>query len=239
MLIRCEIAQREKFEIEQGIHRYNSLVIVLQGEFEYSVGNDLRRILPFEPVIFKKGVSFLKKVIKPIEFIIISSLQFSFECSSFPVYSQGDKIRLENTVKHLIHAIKEDASDNIKEHFINDIFLTSEKSKELSSENFFLPAYDYINKNFTKNLSLNLLAKVNCCSIQTLISRFKKYTGKTPIAYITELRLKKAKELLINTDLSIGQISSICGYENAYYFSNTFKKEIGISPLKFRNGALL
>lgn len=239
MLIRCEITQRENFEVESGIHHYNSLIIVLEGEFEYTAENGTKRVLPYEPFVFKKGTSFIKKVIKPIEFIIVSSLWFSFE-SGYPLdYDEEAKFRLKNTVEHLILAIKEDAPDNVKEHFVNDIFLTSKKSNVTTPQNTLLPAYEYINKNFQAKLSLSLLAEINCCSTQTLINRFKSQIGKTPFEYINELRVKRAKDLLINTDFSIGQISELCGYENVYYFSNVFKKAIGISPLKFRRGSLL
>ena len=49
----------------------------------------------------------------------------------------------------------------------------------------------------------------------------------------------KAKELLTNTTLSVQSISEMCGYENVYYFSNTFKKTVGVSPLKFRQSSIL
>lgn len=239
MLIRCEIAKREKFEIEKGIHRYNSLVIVLSGEFEYTTKNTTQKIHPLEPVFFKKGDSFFKRVISPIKFIIISSLQFSFESDYIYDSDNKNKERLKNTVEHLIKAIKRDAPDNIKEHFVNDIFLTSAKNTGKIVENNLLPAYEYINKNFSKKLSLNLLAKINCCSVQTLITRFRKHTGKTPTEYITELRIKTAKDFLINTDYSIGQISELCGYENTYYFSNVFKSEVGLSPSNFRKSSMM
>ncbi len=239
MIIRCEITERKKFEIERGVHHYNSLVIVLDGEFEYTAENETKKVLPFEPVIFKKGTSFVKKVITPIEFIIVSSQRFSFECDTPLNYDEKGKARLKNTVEQLITAINEDLPDTIKEHFVNDIFLTSLKRNISVTENSLRPVYDYINKNFQKKLSLKFLANINCCSVQTLINRFKKQIGKTPIEYINELRIKKAKKLLIDTDFSIGQISELCGFENIYYFSNVFKKETGISPLKFRNGSLL
>ncbi len=239
MLIRCEITKRKKFEIERGVHHYNSLVIVLDGKFEYTVENKTKIVHPFEPVIFKKGTQFIKKVITPIEFIIVSSQCFSFESNLPLIYDEKGKIRLKNTVEQLITAIREDSHDTVKEHFVNDIFLTSIKKNISVTENNLLPAYEYINKNFQQKLSLKLLAKINCCSVQTLINRFKKQLGKTPIEYINELRIKKSKELLVKTDYSIGHISELCGFENVYYFSNVFKKETGISPLKFRNGSLL
>ena len=83
------------------------------------------------------------------------------------------------------------------------------------------------------------LAEIYGYSAQTLIVNFKKHYGKTPMKYITDLRISKAKELLLNTTASVAQVAEMCGYVNVYYFSNTFKKETGISPLKFRQGYLL
>ncbi|MBQ2754188.1 MAG: helix-turn-helix transcriptional regulator [Clostridia bacterium] len=230
MLIRCEITKRNEFEIESGTHRYNSLVVVLKGEFLYTAENKTKTVRPFEAVLFKKGVPFVKKVISPIEFIIVSFHHFSFVCDCFLEYR--DKDRVKNTIRHLITAIEEDSADTVKEHFANDILLMAQKGK---TENTMLPAYSYITENYSEKLSLKDLAQINCCSVQTLINRFKKHTGKTPVKYLTELRVKKAKEYLLNTDLTIGEISELLGFDNVYYFSNVFKNATGMAPLKFRN----
>lgn len=239
MLIRCEIAKREKFEISTGIHRYNSLVIALSGEFEYVAENKKYIVTPFKPVFFKRGVLYSKKVIKPVEYIIISSLNFTLGKDVLFEYSEEDEHRLKNTINHLIYSIKNDAPDDVIEHFVNDIFLTSRKYKSENIRNELLPAYEYICENLSSELSLGLLSEISFCSVQTLINRFKKYTGKTPVEYITNMRIKKAKDLLLNTDCSIAQISEVCGFENVYYFSNVFKKKIGLSPSVFRNSSMM
>ena len=64
--------------------------------------------------------------------------------------------------------------------------------------------------------------------------RFKSAVGMTPQDYVTNLRLKKAKVLLGETDLSVGQIATSCGFGNEYYFSNFFKKHNNLSPSEFR-----
>ena len=53
------------------------------------------------------------------------------------------------------------------------------------------------------------------------------------------LRIEKAKEYLINDQLSITEISKKCGFQSPYYFSNTFKKEHGESPEKYRKKMLV
>ncbi|MBQ6823791.1 MAG: helix-turn-helix domain-containing protein [Clostridia bacterium] len=56
----------------------------------------------------------------------------------------------------------------------------------------------------------------------------------SPIKYITEQRMKRAKELLIGEKLPIAEIATRCGFQNHYYFSAVFKKEIGMTPGSYR-----
>ena len=63
---------------------------------------------------------------------------------------------------------------------------------------------------------------------------FKKETGQAYIAYLTEVRLNKAVELLGKTDDKTYVIASKVGYQEQNYFSYVFKKRFGISPTKFR-----
>jgi two-component system response regulator YesN len=137
----------------------------------------------------------------------------------------------------LLNAIRDNEDDSIVEHFVNDIIIASRS--DIASVDDSMPAYEYISNNFTENISLTFLSGMSGCSVQTLINRFKIKYGKTPIKYVTELRIKKAKTLLSDTDLAIGHIGEICGWENVYYFSNTFKREVGVSPIKFRQSSRL
>lgn len=239
MITRCEIARRKKFEIEKGIHRFNSLIITLDGQFEYTVGNITKTVLPYNPVIFEKGIGFIKKIITPIEFIFVSSPQFQYEEKNFLYYDETDKVRLKSSITHLKDAIINDLSDDVKEHFVNDILLTAKLGVAKTPDNEPGPAYEYICQKYNQKISLDYLADMENCSKQTLINKFKKNYGKTPIKCITNLRINKAKDLLTNTWFSVFEISEKCGYDNVYYFSNVFKRETGFSPLKFRQSYML
>ena len=63
---------------------------------------------------------------------------------------------------------------------------------------------------------------------------FRKVTGQTYIAYLTEVRLQKAVELLNETDDKTYVIAQKVGYQEQNYFSYVFKKKFGVSPTKFR-----
>jgi AraC-like DNA-binding protein len=63
---------------------------------------------------------------------------------------------------------------------------------------------------------------------------FKKYTGVSPGQYHLQLRIIRAKELLISTDKSIKEISLELGFQTIHYFSLIFKKKVGMNPSEFR-----
>ncbi|GAB4014203.1 helix-turn-helix domain-containing protein [Spirosoma koreense] len=63
---------------------------------------------------------------------------------------------------------------------------------------------------------------------------FKRITGVSPNQYHLNLRLSRARDLLINTNLNISEITNQTGFESVYYFSKLFKKKNGLSPVAFR-----
>lgn len=63
---------------------------------------------------------------------------------------------------------------------------------------------------------------------------FKEYTNVSPARFISELKLQKAKNLLLNSLMSVKEISYMAGYEDAAYFTALFKKYTGYSPLVYR-----
>lgn len=64
--------------------------------------------------------------------------------------------------------------------------------------------------------------------------QFKEYTGQTPLQYVLGIRLQNARELLVNSNYSIKEISESIGYDNALYFSRLFRKNEGMSPREYR-----
>lgn len=70
--------------------------------------------------------------------------------------------------------------------------------------------------------------KTTCCAI------FQRYTGESPISYLTGYRLKKALELLEGTDQTVAEISFAAGFSSASYFAGIFRKCYGCTPTEYR-----
>ena len=89
-------------------------------------------------------------------------------------------------------------------------------------------------------LNLQLLAQRLNISQSYLGRQFHEYTGKTVTEYLNDIRMEKAKELLIqNSDRSVQQIAADVGFSNPGYFATKFKKYFSISPTSFRRNSSL
>lgn len=68
-----------------------------------------------------------------------------------------------------------------------------------------------------------------------IVSRvFKQVTGSLPRDFIIQVRIDRAKQLLRESSLSIGEIADALGYPDVFFFSRQFKNRSGLSPTHFR-----
>ena len=96
---------------------------------------------------------------------------------------------------------------------------------------------NYIQQNYSKDITLTDVAQMNCVSAEHLSRSFKKETGVNFNEYVTLFRLQKAEYMLRNEPgRSVSHIAYAVGFNDSNYFSHKFKKLYGISPLKFRKG---
>ncbi len=96
------------------------------------------------------------------------------------------------------------------------------------------PSMEYIHNHYKEPIRLEMLAQIEHYHPVYYSSWFKKRTGKSPKAYITELRLKEAKHLLQSTAWSMSEISEELRLENSSSFTRWFVNCEGISPQKYR-----
>lgn len=118
---------------------------------------------------------------------------------------------------------------------LEEILLTIAVNREKSNGyRTFKESIKYIHSNFTEKIHVPDLAKLEGISNSRYITLFTKEFEKTPSEYILELRLNRARELLLTTDMPICQVGAASGYKDQYFFSKIFKSRMGMSPYEYR-----
>ena len=95
-------------------------------------------------------------------------------------------------------------------------------------------AIDYIKKHLEEDINLSSVSEHFAFSKEYFSTIFKTSTGFGFNEYLNQMRVAKASHLLTETNKSVTEISSLCGFNDSNYFSAVFKKIIGTTPLKYR-----
>lgn len=94
---------------------------------------------------------------------------------------------------------------------------------------------NYMMENYRKHdFDYNEMCKKSGLSYSYFKELFISKYKMSPVKYITYLKIEHAKELLIIGKFTMSEIADRCGFENAYYFSTVFKKQVGISPKQYK-----
>jgi len=91
-----------------------------------------------------------------------------------------------------------------------------------------------IRENVESEINFQEFAEQNNIGYSYFRKMFKKYTGVPPVQYHLDLKVLRAKEMLLYTDKSVKEISYELGFQSIYYFSRVFKAKLGLSPSEVR-----
>ena len=96
----------------------------------------------------------------------------------------------------------------------------------------------FVQSHLAEEISLSVLAEEFHFSAQYVSQLFKNEIGVNFLTYLTNIRMEKAKKLLLNTDLPIAEISEQSGYGDYRVFTKVFKKSEGVTPSQYRHDFL-
>ena len=125
--------------------------------------------------------------------------------------------------------------ENLQRYYQESIKFFNDQTSDSNVYDLIEKARDYILEHFNEcDLSVDRICSILNVTPNYFSTLFRKKTGDTFIAYLTNLRMEKAKWLLENTDEKAYMIAGMVGYDEPNYFSYVFKKAYGISPSKYR-----
>lgn len=130
-----------------------------------------------------------------------------------------------------------DSIVNVKQWLKNilllcDSFINEQASN--SSNSIVIRIKDFINNNYDKINNIDSIVSELYISAGYAKTLFKKNTGQSILDYLTEVRIKKAKQLLKDPFTKVYEVSEMVGYKSKTHFSNVFKKETGMNPKDFQ-----
>ncbi|MCE3607483.1 helix-turn-helix domain-containing protein [Massilia sp. P8910] len=103
-----------------------------------------------------------------------------------------------------------------------------------ATDTFAAKVHAWLGQRLAEPYNLKQVAAAFHVSDRTLLRRVKQETGQTPLAYLQQARIGKAKVLLESTSLSVAQVTERVGYADAATFGALFKRNVGQSPAEYR-----
>ncbi|WP_432650587.1 helix-turn-helix domain-containing protein [Huintestinicola sp.] len=129
-----------------------------------------------------------------------------------------------------------DAQAEIITHWIiRSIMGETFDMRAVSSDYSVARAQHYMEQHYSENITVSKLAALGYVSSSCLNRKFKKETGITPIEYLIEIRLERAKTMLKRKNISVTEIAMKCGFGSSAHFSSCFQNRVGISPTEYRD----
>ncbi|MFL1013091.1 hybrid sensor histidine kinase/response regulator transcription factor [Flavisericum labens] len=193
------------------------------------------------------GVDLLKKIRKNIETshipVILLTAKTNIESKLEGLsYGADDYITKPFSVPYFIARIENLLNQRKRLHNIFSVFdksvrdykpmpsLITEQDEEIMKK-VMLAIEENIDNN---NFSVEELGSIVGINRTTFSNKIKSLTGFTPVEFIRDVRLKRAVQLIVDTQLLIKQVASMTGFSDMKYFSKSFKKKYGVSPIEYR-----
>lgn len=140
--------------------------------------------------------------------------------------NEYDRLALRIKLLELIYLICEDTKNSLSKNLI--------KQTQRESTSIIFSILQYINTHYSEKMTLEDLSHRANLSPIYFHRLFVKVTQSTPAMYIQQVRLDRAKYMLLRTNMTCSEIASACGFNSPSYFNYVFKKQFKITPNEYR-----
>lgn len=230
------------------------VLYVERGWIEVSFSSDIVRLNAGKYILFMPGVknvTYFSSEGNPIIYYVyftgtgIEETMRLFQSDSYVICSVENRTMLRVLFHQMVQLFRPlkvmNGRKPVSQPGINglllqilDLLLKSKDRKDRPECNAILPALDYMSEHFQEDITLESCARMVNLSLGRFAHLFTQYTGVSPYKFIVSMRIDAAKDMILNSSLSINDIASQSGFKDPCYFSRIFRKYVGCTPKQFR-----
>lgn len=240
----CELAVIREGEIDcligdENVHVRNGDGIFINAGMIHGFKAENRTVMPnivFSPELISSGnQTIYEKFIQPIICSQISYLHLAGR-----IDWQGDILRSLNRIFHFLNSAGETKEIDVQIELAevwrtlflhqNDCTILPQTANSHIVQVRLRLMLEFIYENYANRVSLMEIASAANISKSEALRCFKVGADTSPVDYLIQFRLNKARELLVTTEFPITEIAAAAGFENVGYFDRIFKKAFGVTP---------
>ncbi len=227
---------------------YSGLVFMLEGKARFSMNQTPYEIEPWIVLHAGPSMALSKEAIgdAACSFIVVHYWMPSEEIANYPLYNDHFLVRMGTSARAV-----ELVSDLLKNYqlpggiaalktkilFINliqEMILSAKRQFQDTDSEIIEQAVSYLCSHYAESLTIEEVAKKFGFNQRRFTYLFERETGMSPMNYLTDLRMRRSKEMLRSYTCPVAQIAEWVGYADSFYFSRIFKKYTGMSPSEYR-----
>jgi AraC-like DNA-binding protein/mannose-6-phosphate isomerase-like protein (cupin superfamily) len=234
------------------VHNYTELFYIVGGQGQFRIDDELISVSADQLVIVNPNIAHTEVSYDahPMEYIVIGieGLELSVDRNSggrFCIFSFPEDNHALTCMQHILQEMqtRNPHYQTLCQAYMEILVVQLLRDASFSGTSVSADPVNsrqctmirrYIDNHYKEPLTLDLLAEKANVNKYYLSHMYKEAYSISPISYMIACRIKEGKRLLADTDLPLSQISSILGFSSPSYFSQSFRKAEGVSPLEYR-----
>ena len=236
-------------------HNHTELFFIVSGKGQFLIQDEVFPVDVNNLVIINPNVLHTEASLnaQPLEYIVlgISGIELATSENSngqFCILDHFESMEISSCLRNILREmeLKNTGYQDICQAYMEILIIrlmrstalaVQEEAPAVSGNRQCAEVRRYIDLHFKEALTLDLLSDEAHMNKYYLSHSFKKEYGVSPINYLISRRINESKYLLAETDLSMSQIAQLLGFSSLSYFSQTFRKTQGMSPMEFRQSS--
>jgi len=217
-------------------HSFYQILLIFSGEMKAEAGTEALTAGPGDIVFYDREIPHREWNCAgiPLEMIY---LDWEGPAPGLPRLIKDYRGRARIMAEWLLGDFKTSLSldtDDSVDAMIEALLLETRRNAFPHEDNFVHKVQSSIVDNITQSITLDFLAEIFSMNKFTFLRKYKKLTGRTPMDEVRRIRVEKARDMIISTDIPLKEIAEKCGLSNEQHLSRVFSRHLKVPPGYFR-----